>query len=186
MKKIIPRYFLLPVMACMAAFTWMPTPHAVPGIKLSGSNAGCERLLAAAFTVTASDVAAPRDSVVCLEIKSSDFNRILSMQYSMNWDAQMLKFREVRAFGLPGLSNNNFGTHSTKKGILTFSWYDPNLRGLTKNGETKLYEVCFQVAGEAGKKTRVVFNGHPTSVEIANAAGVFLDFKTGGGLVEIK
>ncbi len=186
MKNKFHRFLLFLAIALMAAFTWMPPTHQVPENNRFIPEAVYELPPVATFTVTASDVVTTKGSEVCIEVKSSDFNQILTMQYSMNWDANVLKFKEVRNFGLPGMSKTNFGTHLTEKGILTFSWYDPNLRGMTKNGETSFYEVCFDVTGEPGSKAQFTINSNPTVVEITNAAGVFLDLKTSGGLVEVK
>lgn len=186
MKNRLLHLTLLFAIVLMAAFTRMPAVHQAPDKDQPVPEEVLPQAASHTFTLTASDITASKDSLVCIEVKTSDFNKILSMQYSMNWDPIMLKFREMRAFGLPGMSKNNFGTHSTKKGILTFSWYDPNLRGMTKSGETKLYEVCFQLTGKAGEKTQFIFNGTPTPIEIANAAGVFLDFETQGGWVTVK
>jgi hypothetical protein len=181
------RQFLLVLAAVMiAAFTWMPPAHQIPDNNRFVPEVVYELPPVATFTLTASDVVAPKGSEVCIEVKTSDFNQILSMQYSMNWDAKILKFKEVRSYGLPGLTKNNFGQHLTEKGILTFSWYDPNLRGMTKNGEVKFYEVCFEATGEPGSKAQFYINSNPTVIEITNSAGVFLDLRTQGGAVEVK
>ncbi len=140
----------------------------------------------AVFKLKASNLVAEKGSEVCIEVTAEGFQQILSMQYSMSWDVKVLKFKEVRAYNLPGMSKNNFGTHLTSEGRLTFSWYDPNLRGLTKPGGFKLYEVCFEVKGERGSRCKFEFNGQPTIIEIANAAGVFMDLKAEGGVVEVK
>ena len=186
MKNIFRQFLFLLVIAMLAAFTWLPPAHQIPENNRFIPEAVYELPPVETFTLTASDIVAPNGSEVCIEVKTSDFNQILSMQYSMNWDTNFLKFREVRAYGLQGMTKNNFGTHLTEKGILTFSWYDPNLRGMTKNGEIKLYEVCFDLAGEPGAKTQFAFSGNPTVVEIANSAGLFLDLKTQGGMVEAQ
>jgi len=186
MKEKIKHFLLLAGLVMLAAFTFVPPAHNVPVNNRFIPEVVYEIPPVDSLTLTATNIAAPKNSEACIEVKTSDFNKILSMQYSMNWDPNVLKFKEVRAFGLPAMSKNNFGAHLTEKGILTFSWYDPNLRGMTKNGEIKLYEVCFDVIGEPGSQAQFAFNGKPTIVEITNAAGVFLNLRTQGGLVEVK
>ncbi|MEY3367793.1 MAG: hypothetical protein RI973_948 [Bacteroidota bacterium] len=138
------------------------------------------------FLLRLPDLVAERDSQVCLTVSALEFKRMLSMQYSMSWDTSVLKFRQVRAFGLPSMGPNNFGTHLAAKGTLTFSWYDPNLRGMTKGGPVALYELCFLATGLPGSKTQISFGSHPTVVEIANAAAEFYVLASQGGKVEVR
>jgi hypothetical protein len=138
------------------------------------------------FLLRLPDLAADRDSLVCLSVSAVEFKRILSMQYSMSWDTSVLKFRQVRAFGLPSMGPNNFGTHLAGRGTLTFSWYDPNLRGMTKGGPVPLYELCFMATGLPGTRTQLSFGNHPTVVEIANSAAEFYVLASQGGHVEVK
>lgn len=142
--------------------------------------------LADTFLLRLPDLVADRDSQVCLTVSAVEFKRILSMQYSMSWDTSVLKFRQVRAFDLPSMGPNNFGTHLTSRGTLTFSWYDPNLRGMTKGGAVHLYELCFLATGLPGSKTQISFGSNPTVVEIANAAAEFYVLASQGGNVEVR
>lgn len=186
MKNTFRQLLFCLAIAMLAAFTWLPPAHQVPDNNRFVPEAVYELPPVATFTLTASDVVAEKGTEVCIEVKARDFNQILSMQYSMNWNVKMLKFKEVRNYNLPGMSKSNFGEHLANQGKLTFSWYDPNLRGLSKPDGFRLYEVCFEVTGEKGSKGKFEFTGQPTLVEIANAAGVFLDLKTEGGSVEVK
>ncbi len=161
----------------LAAF--MPTPPAE-------RQATEELHPSESLTLMASDVTAAKGEEACVEIRASGFSDILTMQYSMNWDPKVLKFKGVRNHNLPGLTKNNFGEHLTPQGALTHSWYDPNLRGLSKPEGHKLYEVCFEVIGENGSACKFDFSGKPTMIEITNATGALLDLKTAGGTIAVK
>ena len=186
MKQKFQYYLLLLGLVFLSAFTFVPSAHKPLEINRFIPEAVYELPPVATFTLTASDMVAEKNSEVCVEVKAKDFHEILSMQYSMNWDVNVLKFKEVRGYNLPGMSKNNFGEHLVDQGMLTFSWYDPNLRGLSKPDGIKLYEVCFEAAGEPGSKSKIEFSGKPTLIEIANGTGVFLDLRTENGTVEIK
>ena len=138
------------------------------------------------LTLTASNKTAKVGSEVCLDISARDFNQILSMQYTLKWNAKDLKFKTVRKFGLPGLTEQNFGQNNADKGFLTFSWYDQNLRSITVPDGTNLYQICFDVAGKAGQKAYLEFTGMPTSVEISNMDGGLLDLNGVPGVVKIQ
>jgi Cohesin domain len=164
----------------------VPPTHKIPERNQFIPEIVYEMPPVATLTLTASDVVAAKGETVCIGVTAKDFNQILSMQYSMNWDANVLKFKEVRSFGLDGMSNQSFGMHLVSKGILTHSWYDPSLRGFSKPDGHKLYEVCFETVGNAGSKSKFEFSGKPTSIEIANSSSVFLDLRTEAGQVTVK
>ncbi|MEZ4935192.1 MAG: hypothetical protein R2788_24040 [Saprospiraceae bacterium] len=56
---------------------------------------------------------ASKGSETCVSVKVSQFNDIVSMQYTMKWDPAILTFKEVKNFGLPGLEEANFGTKAS-------------------------------------------------------------------------
>ncbi len=179
-------HLLLLFIVVVSAFSFVPPPHKIPERNQFIPVVVYEIPPIAALTLTASDVVAAKGETVCVEVKTKDFEQILSMQYSMNWDAKVLKFKEVRSFGLAGMGLQSFGAHLVQNGTLTFSWYDPGLRGFSKPDGHKLYEVCFEAVGSPGSKTRFEFSGKPTSVEIANSSGIFLDLRTESGEVRIE
>ncbi len=185
MKNKIHQVLLLLAISMLAAFTWMPMAHQVPKINRFIPEAVYEMPPVAALLLTASNVEAPKNSEACVAVTAKDFKDILSMQYTMQWDPKVLEFKEVRNHGLPGMKENNFSTHLTKEGKLTFSWYDPRLVGLTKADGVKLYDVCFETVGKAGTVSKFEFTSLPTVIEIADAKGMFLDLRTEGGDIKI-
>jgi hypothetical protein len=108
------------------------------------------------------------------------------MQYTMKWNTKALRFKELRKFGLAGLTAQNFGQNSADKGILAFSWYDQNLRSVTMPDGSSLYQVCFDVIGQSGDKSYIQFTGSPTAVEISNADGGLLELNGVTGVVKIR
>ncbi len=177
---------LLLFIVVVSAFSFVPPPHKIPERNQFIPEIVYDMPPVATLTLSASNIAADKGETVCVGVTAKDFNQILSMQYSMNWDANVLKFKEVRSFGLDGMSIQSFGGHLKEKGILTFSWYDPSLRGFSKPDGHKLYEVCFEAVGIAGSKSKFEFSGKPTSIEIANSSSVFLDLRTEAGQVTVK
>lgn len=123
---------------------------------------------------------------ICIPVKAQDFKGIMSMQYTMKWDPKVLEFTNVKSFGLPGLSGNNFGGVQAKEGLLAYSWFDQNVQGLTYNNGHLLYEVCFKAVGEPGSQTRFQFADKPVIIEITNSASLFLDLKGQPAVVKVK
>lgn len=185
MKNVRYRLLLLFIVV-VSAFSFVPPPHKIPERNQFIPEVVYEIPPVAALTLTASELVAAKGETICVEVKTKDFNQILSMQYSMNWNSNILKFKEVRNYGLDGMSIQSFGAHIAQKGFLTFSWYDPALHGFSKPDGTKLYEVCFEAIGEPGSKTKFEFSGKPTAIEVANSSSVFLDLRTIPGEVKIE
>lgn len=128
-----------------------------------------------------------KGSETCVSITARNFDRIVSMQYTLKWDVKSLRFKALRGFNLPGLGNNNFGTHlAEKQGLLTYSWFDASLRGVSRPDAASLYEVCFEAVGDQGSQAYVEFVNDPVVFEITDADSQFLNLKGGRGVIEIK
>ncbi|MFK7936060.1 MAG: cohesin domain-containing protein [Saprospiraceae bacterium] len=123
---------------------------------------------------------------VTVDVYNQNMAEVLSMQYSMKWNPKVLKFKEVRQFGLPALSKDNFGKHLTPKGQLTIAWYDENLRGLSIPAGQVLYQLVFEVVGKAGDKAFINIVDYPTVIEVSNPAGQIIDLKGGVGTIKIQ
>lgn len=185
MKNVRYRLLLLFIVV-VSAFSFVPPPHKIPERNQFIPEVVYEIPPVGALTLNATETVAAKGETVCVEVKTKDFEQILSMQYSMNWNPNVLKFKEVRNYGLDGMNVQSFGTHIVQKGMLTFSWYDPALRGFSKPDGTRLYEVCFEAVGAPGSKSKFEFSGKPTEVEITNSSSVFLELKTKAGEVRIE
>ncbi|MCB0522748.1 MAG: hypothetical protein H6577_15015 [Lewinellaceae bacterium] len=133
-----------------------------------------------------SNKTASKGSEACVTVTARNFNQIVSMQYTMKWDKDVLKFKGLQGFNLPGLGADNFGKNHTDQGLLTYSWYDANVRGITRPDNANLYDVCFEVIGGPGSKSFVEFANAPTIIEIANVNSEFLDLDGKAGIVEVK
>jgi hypothetical protein len=129
---------------------------------------------------------ASKGSETCVAITADNFNAIVSMQYTLKWDPKVLKFKELKGFGLPQLSSENFGRQVTDKGLLTYSWYDANVKGVSKAKGDVLYQICFEAIGASGSKSPVQIVNEPTVIEIANVNSEFYSLETTPGMVQVK
>jgi len=122
----------------------------------------------------------------CMDIYVKNFNKIVSTQYSINWNPKELKFIELKDFELKDLSTNNFGKQLATKGKLTLSWYDQNVRGITIPEETTIYKVCFEALAQKGKNSKLIFTQDPIAVEITGPNATFLKFSSEPAYVAVK
>ena len=64
-------------------------------------------------------------------IKVAGFRRIVGVQYSMNWNPEVLRFDGIMNPALNAGIPENFGLSGVESGVLTFSWYYQTLTGIT-------------------------------------------------------
>lgn len=108
-----------------------------------------------------------------LDIKVTNFDSILGVQFSVNWDPLVLSFVSVENFGLEDVSlANNFGLMHTADGKLSFLWYDTNLGGITLDAASTLFSVVFKVVGNVDETAAVAITSDPTVVEFSNTSAV--------------
>jgi len=121
---------------------------------------------------------------VCLPVRVQDFDRILGMQFSIQYDPDVLQIDEVRNFGLNGLSSGNIGMPSP--GAITLVWDDPAVTGQTLADGSVLFDLCFTVTGNNGTSSVVSFENSPTPVEFIQVVGdneTTIDFSFRDGFV---
>ncbi|MEZ4957057.1 MAG: cohesin domain-containing protein [Saprospiraceae bacterium] len=94
--------------------------------------------------------------IITAKLKVDNFTDIVSMQISMNWDPNELLFLGVGDFGLPNLSNGNFGGNSSAIGQLICSW-NAVLAPVSVSACSSLFTVTFKS-----------LNGQPANIEISN------------------
>lgn len=100
---------------------------------------------------------------VCLPVYADQLNGVLGMQFSINWDNELIDFNEVIILSdLLGLTTSSFGF--PEEGVLTFLWNSPiSVSASIPLGEA-LFELCFtanQQEGIAG----INFSNTPTAIE---------------------
>ena len=126
-----------------------------------------------------------KGSTDCLDIKAKQFRSLLSMQYTMSWDPKVAKFNKVSNFGLPYISQQNFGGTRLTEGLLSFVWIDNQLKGTTLPDNSTIFTVCFDGVGEAGTKTQFKFVEKPTPFEVVNLQEEIQQLEPKAGAISI-
>ena len=103
----------------------------------------------------------------------------------MMWDPTVLQFDRTQNFGLPGLTDAQFGTMQTGSGILTFAWIDNAAQGVTLADGTIAFEVCFDVIGDGGSSSTINFVDTPTQIEVVRAGSGTVPLDPTGGSISI-
>ena len=140
---------------------------------------------------TESDTAFCSDTIVEIDFNVFNFNALTGLQFSIVWDEDVLGFVDVTNFNLPFLDINSFGIMQIGDGILTFSWIDIDLLGVTRADGDSIFTVVFNVVGNPGDSTFIdvtdtptdyfaaqgpMFSPYPVDDEdMFNGLGVFVD-----------
>lgn len=139
-----------------------------------------------AISLIAQNMKGTPGQLVCMGIASADFNNMLSMQFTLEWNPQHLVFQEVNNFRLPYFSRDNFGAQFKEQGKLTCMWIDNALEGITvQDGET-LFDVCFTIIGAPGSESPVLFTQNPTPFEAVNLAEEVLTIEGVSGKIKVE
>ena len=108
----------------------------------------------------------PGDSVE-VDITVDDFINIVSIQYSINYDSLVMRYRRVK--NKNNTVNVNIGDPrdpGVYEGQLTQTWNDPGFNPQTLPNGTRLYTLVFDVVGEECDSTFVRFTDDPLDIEI--------------------
>jgi hypothetical protein len=110
-----------------------------------------------------------KGETACLPIVAQNFNNLIGMQYTVQWDSTALDFQSVRKFGLPGYGPTNFGDRFTNRGYLSTLWTEAGLQGITIEDGKTLFELCLTNRSASGTETEVKFSNGPTTFEVISA-----------------
>ncbi len=149
----------------------------------------CEiKILPPTVVLTAPVVSAPPTTNICLELKVENFLNIKYIEMPIEWDPTVLEFVEVKTTGLTGLTDANFKFNNTANGRLELeSWDSPTSAGITLPDGTSIYEICFNVIGNLGTESPVIFpESNDTPVFMLNANEDRLDIDKNDGKVTVE
>ncbi|GAB5555102.1 MAG: hypothetical protein Sapg2KO_46930 [Saprospiraceae bacterium] len=112
----------------------------------------------------------PGDSVrICL--RTTDFQNIISLQFTLNWDAEVLSFLGTNNYELPGLNEFNFNQQRSSEGLLPFVWFDGAGEGINLPDSSGLFCLYFQALGVVGDSSLIAFSNDPVPVQIGQLDG---------------
>ncbi len=94
---------------------------------------------------------------VCVDFTTMNFTNIAGMQYTLQWDENILAYNRVEAV-VPAFSST-FNPADNDK--LRYVWTNPTGVGLDLADGTVIYRVCFDLVGDCETSTPLQFIGEP-------------------------
>ena len=135
-----------------------------------------------ALTVIIPTVAALPGENVCLEITAQNFNQIISIQFTIQFDDTVLSLTSIQGFN-PNMMSFGNGNFNVIGNNIILSYFDPNLTGITLADGEVLFELCFDVIGVLGDFGSVMFTDGPPPPEVTDDTGIIGFTGINGGVV---
>jgi hypothetical protein len=89
-----------------------------------------------------------------IDFKAKDFANYAAYQYTLDFDASVLKFKQVEMGALPNLGSQNFGVADADNGTITSIWYNSDATTIA-DGEV-LFTMVFDAVGDADKLSNLL------------------------------
>ena len=104
-------------------------------------------------------------------VSVTDFEMITSFQFTIGWDNSLMNFDTV-SYISPALGSTLlYNDMSSDEGVLTISWYDLNVVGLTVDDLTELFHIQFTAIADNQTEIQMTFEDSPTMKEVSGYVG---------------
>lgn len=100
---------------------------------------------------------------------ANNFNDILSLQFSLNWNANQVQFLKMVPQELPGLKETNYNTQTADEGFIRFLWVDLDLQGVQMPRGTALFSMHVKTKGNPPE---IDITSEPLNIEVIDTDNV--------------
>jgi len=116
--------------------------------------------------ISVDELEAPIGDTVCLTLIVENFEDIVAMQASVNFNPFLLEFTDVKDISpILGLNENNFGLSQIDTGIFRFNFFNAS-QPFTLPDSSSMFSLCFRVIGQAESFAAVNITDFPIEIEI--------------------
>jgi len=127
-------------------------------------------------TIFTEDVSGSKDQIVEVLIKVEDFNDVVALQFTFEWDSLVLEYVGVGEFSLVDLDSVNFGPAAPVNYLIS-TWYENQLSPVTVPNSDSIFSIFFKVIGEPSATSKLWFSGSVLP-NLASINGQQADFFT--------
>ncbi|MBL7793224.1 MAG: gliding motility-associated C-terminal domain-containing protein [Saprospiraceae bacterium] len=127
--------------------------------------------VAPAQTITLSlpDTSVLNGTTLALDITCTDFDSIVSMQFSINWNTSVLDYQSFERIDLDYVAIGDF---QADDGELRFSWFDVEGFGQSLPDGSVVVRLIFEVVGTPGSFTLLPITDTPLAIQIFTAGSM--------------
>jgi gliding motility-associated-like protein len=94
----------------------------------------------------------------CVPVVVRNFEDIVSFEYEILFNENLIEFVELRSFNLMFLDGGNFNTTTADQGVIRALWFDDSAQGINVDDGTVIFEYCFVAVGDCPANTSVENN----------------------------
>ncbi len=109
-------------------------------------------------TIFAEDVEGKQGDEIEVLIKAEDFIDVVAMQFTFEWDADVLEFVDFPQFNLVALDTSDFGPAEVDNFLIS-TWFEGALTPITFPEDEVLFSLRFKVIGEVQDSSTLSFSG---------------------------
>jgi len=140
------------------------------------------------FNISSLD--ATHGQIIDVDFHVDNFTNLISVQYSVNWNPAVLKFRAIKNLnaGVPGLNlSSSFNTmpDHVDFGDFTMVWLEPSVTPVTIPDGSLFYTIEFEVLGNPCDLSAVAITGNPTEIEVTEPNEVLVGLIANNGIVTV-
>jgi gliding motility-associated-like protein len=137
------------------------------------------------FGFILSEVSGMTGEEVCLDMTVNNFGSIAGMDFSINYNENLLDLSSLGNFNLTGLDigDFNYPGSGTTPGVITLSWSNGSPISLADG--TAVFEVCFDITGTGGNVSAVSFTSAPVDIAVTDGNGTSVETDLDHGSVTI-
>ena len=106
------------------------------------------------------------DDVVAIDILTLDFDSIVSTQFSLKWDPNVIAFENAETVDLDLVA---VGSGNADSGSLRVSWFDINGQGKDLMDGQVFLRLHFLAVGQVGDRSSIEINGDSLEVQVFKA-----------------
>ena len=130
--------------------------------------------------------AAPGQSIK-VGVKVKNFTNLIALQYSLQWDPNVLKFDTIANLNIPGLDPGFIGSHpdTLAKGRIGFVWISFQSGGNKLVDGTNIINFVFDVIGQKGDSSFISFKDYPTVIQALDSIQNEVSVVTISGLIKL-
>ena len=119
--------------------------------------------LKAQVEINAESFTTNTENELVVVLTANNFEEIVGMQFTLNWDPTILAFKSLGALSLEDLTETSFNTQQTASGELPLFWVHNSLQGVSLPNESELFALVFDKLSAV--PTQLFIDNTPTKIE---------------------
>ncbi len=125
-------------------------------------------------------------SKVVIPVTVQNFTDIATVQFSVNWDADVVNYMAAEDYAFNSITGTSFGTSSVDAGILRFSWNAVEVESQTLNNGDTLFSIRYNIVGQEGESSLIEITNDPIAIEVTDLNYEEKEVTVNSGLIEIE